>query len=280
MLIGGTLTAFAELGFTTTGTQTYTNAAQMATFTFKGYNNGTISTPTTNLGLLQYTLQTFNMGDDYNGPIGIVQATLTQGYKQTPVYIVALSGTELIWSQYTGIQSTGALTDLLCGFNLSNPYVRAVEKAIQNNIPAGSNILFYGHSLGGMIAQEATSRIALRWNYNIINTTTYGSPLIRLLWLREGSLNRLCDSSDIVPYLSVYTLTPLAFLQFWGQSRHEENGGYNGDWLAAHNESYLREDIWGDYDVLGVKNGDATLTFDMSAARYFEAPGIEWLKLR
>ena len=53
------------------GVETYTNASQMAIFTFKGYNNGTIPAPTTTLGLLEYTLKTFVMGDDYNGPIGI-----------------------------------------------------------------------------------------------------------------------------------------------------------------------------------------------------------------
>ena len=277
MLIGSCLTVFANLGFLTSGKQTYTNAAQLATFTFKGYNNGTTASPTTTLGLLQYTLDTFNMGNDYNGPIGIVKASLNRNGIATPVYIVALSGTELILSQYSGLQSTGALTDLLCGFNLTNSYVTAVERAIQNNVPRGANILFYGHSLGGMIAQEATSRVALRNNYNIVNTVTYGSPLIRLLWIREGSLKRLCDKSDIVPILSVYTLTPLAFFQFWGQERMVENGGYNGDWLAAHNESYLREDVWGGYDVLGVKGGNATLTFNMDDANYYEAPAISWL---
>lgn len=274
---GGTLTAFAEEEQTTT---TYTNASELAKFTFKGYNNGSLPAPTTTLGLLEYTLETFVMGDEYNGPIGIVEATLNQNGEEKPVYIVALSGTELIWSDYTGIQSTGAVTDLLCGFNLDNPYIKAVRNAMINNIPSNADVIFYGHSLGGMIAQEAAADSTIKRNYNILNTVTYGSPLIKLLSRREGVVRRLCDTSDIVPVLSVYSLTPLAVIQYWGSERYSEDGGYNSDWLAAHNESYLREDVWGNYDVLGIKGGNATLTFNMDDAIYFEAPGISWLKLK
>ena len=175
---GGTLTVFAEEEQTTT---TYTNASELAKFTFKGYNNGSLPAPTTTLGLLEYTLETFVMGDEYNGPIGIVEATLNQNGEEKPVYIVALSGTELIWSDYTGIQSTGAVTDLLCGFNLDNPYIKAVRNAMINNIPSNADVIFYGHSLGGMIAQEAAADSTIKRNYNILNTVTYGSPLIKLL---------------------------------------------------------------------------------------------------
>lgn len=279
MVVGASFAVFAaEDGID--GTQTYTNAAQMAQFTFKGYNNGSLPSPTTMGGLLEYTMEVFVMGDEYNGPIGIVQANLNKDGKDIPVYIVALSGTELIWSDYSGLQSTGAITDLLCGFNLSNPYINAVRTAMKNNIPSGSNIVFYGHSLGGMIAQQAAADSTIKKNYNVMNTITFGSPLIKLLSGREGTVRRLCDDSDIVPILSVYSLTPLAVFQYWGSERMAEDGGFNGDWLAAHNSSYINEEIWGNYDVLGMKNGKATMTFDRNAANYYEAPAISWLKFK
>lgn len=262
-----------------TGEETYTKASELAKFTFKGYNNGTIEVPTTTLGLLEYTLKTFVMGDAYNGPIGIVEATLHQNGTDKPVYIVALSGTEIIWSDYTGLQATEALSDLLCGFDQDNSYSRAVARSILQNIPAGSDLILYGHSLGGMVAQDTAANETIKENYNILNTITYGSPLIKFLGNREGTVRRLCDSSDIVPALSVYTLTPLAKEQFKGAERFEENGGYGMKWLAAHNESYLREDVWGTYDVLGIKDGDASITFDMDAAVYYEAPALDWLEI-
>ena len=104
--------------------------------------------------------------------------------------------------------------------------------------------------------------------------------MIKLLSRREGLVRRMCDTADIVPVLSVYSLTPLAVIQYWGSERFSEDGGYNSKWLAAHNESYLRQDVWGGYDVLGIKGGNATMTFDMGAAAYYEAPGISWLHLK
>lgn len=280
MVLGTSMSASAQEQIQTEGTATYTKASELALFTFKGYNNGTIPTPTTSLGLLKYTLETFVMGDEYNGPIGIVEATLHQNGTDRPVYIVALSGTELIWSDYTGLQSTGAATDLLCAFNLDNPYIKAVKKAMKENIPTNANVIFYGHSLGGMIAQEAAADNVIKKNYNVLNTITYGSPLIKLLSKREGTVRRLCDTSDIIPVMSVYSLTPLAVVQYWGSERFSEDGGYNSKWLAAHNESYLRDDVWGNYDVLGIKGGSASLTFDMKETRYFEAPAVRWLRMK
>ena len=113
---------------------------------------------------------------------------------------------------------------------------------MKQNIPAGSDVVFYGHSLGGMIAQEAAADKTIKRMYNVTNTVTFGSPLIKLLSRREGLVRRMCDTSDIVPVLSVYSLTPLAVIQYWGSERFSEDGGYNSKWLAAHNESYLRQD--------------------------------------
>ena len=42
----------------------------------------------------------------------------------------------------------------------------------------------------------------------------------------------------------------------------------------------IRDSVWGGYDVLGIKGGNATMTFDMGAAAYYEAPGISWLHLK
>lgn len=58
MVLGTSLTAFASEQTPADGTETYTNVSEMAKFTFKGYNNGTLPTPTTTLGLLEYTLKT------------------------------------------------------------------------------------------------------------------------------------------------------------------------------------------------------------------------------
>ena len=103
-------------------TVTCTNAAQVAQLVSDGYNNGE------------------------KGPITITKGTLQTGSGSKTVYLVTLSGTELVFNQ-----STEYLTDLFSGFNLKSAYYYNVVKVIKANVPKGSNLILAGHSLGGMI---------------------------------------------------------------------------------------------------------------------------------
>lgn len=203
------------------------------------------------------------------GPIIIAQGKLQKGDESTDVYVVTLCGTELIKGQ-----STGLLTDVMVGIlqNENNAYTQNVVSAIKKVIPADSNLVLYGHSLGGMVCQQVAANSYVKSNYNILNTLTFGSPVISG-GRREGMVKRLGDTADFVPYLSV---TGQIVRQVSGLNR--EDGGYNnGIWTfqkgwEAHNHSYLREDVWGDYDVIGVKGGNATLTYDIDSIRFEHAP--------
>ncbi len=70
----------------------------------------------------------------------------------------------------------------------------------------GSNLVVTGHSLGGMVAQQVAADSTIKKNYNVLNTVTFGSPLING-FQREGTVKRLGDTSDPVPYLSLTTFT-------------------------------------------------------------------------
>ncbi len=230
------------------GQYTYTNAAQLSRLVQQGYAcNQSV----------------------HKGPFSITQATLTTngwfGKKNnTPVYVVALSGTDTD----TQNQTTGIWTDLLVGFEFDNKYIQNVKKAIFENVPLGSNILVTGHSLGGMVAQQVASDTAIKENYNVVNTVTFGSPLING-FKREGTVKRLGDVSDVVPYLSLSTFTNV----IWQSAGlNKEDGNYGSDILGAHCESYNREDVWGSYDVTGTKNGGATLTLDYSTTAFYFSP--------
>lgn len=250
----------------------FNDSADMAALTFKGYNNGTIEVPTTVIGCIKYTQQVFFMGDDYNGPIGICKAILFDGKHYKSVYLVAMSGTELIYSNETGLQSTGVITDLLAAFDKENPYKKAVRNAILSYIPKNSDILLYGHSLGGMVAQEIAADYKIKSKYNILNVITFGSPLCAYTSGREGIVKRLCDKSDIVPYCSKYTLSKFIFEQLHGSEKCVEDGGYNlFKCLCAHNESYMRKDLWNKYDVLGKLGGNSKIVLDYSKMKYFDA---------
>ena len=231
-LFGG-ITAFAA------NNQTFTNSAEIYTLVRDGYNGGT------------------------KGPISITRGTLTQGFSTKTVYLVTLSGTELVLNQ-----STEVLTDLFSGFDLNNAYYYNVVRVIQQNIPRGSNIILAGHSLGGMVAQQVAADSTIKARYNVLNTVAFGSPLLSV-GSREGVVRRLGDVSDVVPYLSGRLFTnPITAI--FGLNR--EDGHYYGRPITAHNASYSRTDLWGKYDVTGTKYGNAKLTLDLSTRQFFQAP--------
>ncbi|WP_458457699.1 lipase family protein [Pseudobutyrivibrio sp.] len=209
-------------------TVTIENAAQMATLTKVGYA-------------------------DYQtaGPISITEGRMTYntywGSEDKEVYVVALSGTETIVDN----QTTTVKEDLLSGFELSNEYATNVKNAIIDRIPAGSNIILAGHSLGGMVAQQVAADKYVKDNYEVLNTVTFGSPLIKG-FTREGMVKRLGDSSDKNTFYSISSVLNIVW-QYAGVNH--EDGGYNGDSPAAHCDSYLREDVWGIYDCAGEKRG-------------------------
>ena len=236
MLLGGAV-AYAAT------TRTYSTAPEIYQLVRDGYNKGE------------------------KGPISIVKGTLKSGWSSKTVYLVTLSGTELVLNQ-----STEAITDLLSGFNLQSPYYYNVVKVITQNIPRGSNLVLAGHSLGGMIAQQVSADPTVKAGYNILNVVCFGSPLLAA-GFREGTIRRLGDVSDPVPYLSGNLfVTPLRAVL--GLNR--EDGHYYLTPITAHNSSYGRADVWGRYDVLGNKYGGAKLTLDLDSRVFFQNPFIDW----
>ena len=207
------------------------------------------------------------MRDGYNGgakgPISITKGTLKQGFSSKTVYLVTLSGTELVLNQ-----STEVLTDLFSGFDLDNAYYWNVVRVIQQNVPRGANIILAGHSLGGMVAQQVAADSTIKSRYNVLNTVTFGSPLLSV-GSREGVVRRLGDVSDVVPYLSGRLFTnPITAI--FGLNR--EDGHYYGRPITAHNASYSRTDLWGKYDVTGTRYGSARLILDLGTREFFQSP--------
>jgi len=243
VLVVLTLTAFTVVPAAAADNHTYTNAPEIYTLVRDGYNQGA------------------------KGPISITKGTLKSGWSTKTVYLVTLSGTELVFNQ-----STEVLTDLFSGFNLKNAYYYNVVDVITRNVPRNANLILAGHSLGGMIAQQVAADSTIKARYNVLNTVCFGSPLLAA-GFREGTVRRLGDISDVVPYLSGNLfVTPIRAVL--GLNR--EDGGYYLQPITAHNASYGRTDIWGKYDVTGTKYGGAKLTLDLSTRTFYQSPIVDW----
>lgn len=193
-------------------------------------------------------------------PVRIVKATLKQDGKTTNAYLIGLVGIETQKHQVNVFANA-----VPSALNIENDYTIFVKQVLADNVPKGANIIFCGHSLGGMVAQQLIADPEVKDNYNIIATLTAGSPYI-ITRGREGALNRICDKYDCVPYLSAATLfMPVTQVK----TQIAEDGGYFFDPNGAHNYSYRREAVWGRYDALGNADGDAVITFNYSSLMTF-----------
>lgn len=201
------------------------------------------------------------------GPIAISQATLTENGEDTPIYFVALHGTEV-----TSIgEAVDVTSDLQAGFDKDSTYKADIIKDIKEDVPAGSNLVIAGHSLGGMDAQRVAADPEIKDNYNILYVTAIASPLLSY-GETEGTVNRLAEKSDAVPYLSHYTLEDLDLQK---STRSEEHGDdYNI--TNAHTHSYEDAAVWGNYDAVGTKGGNAVITIDNTTTKIHSAPKYDW----
>lgn len=198
------------------------------------------------------------------GPIAYTRGTLFKDGYSVPVWLIGLSGTDLEAVENSG-SAVGLYEDLLVGFfGAGNDYALAVRNLIFNQIPRGSKLILAGHSLGGMVAQQIAADPDIKNNYEVMHTITFGSPIIAP-GQREGEVKRLADSEDYVPLLSLDGVITA------GCCPEVEVSGLNG-FNDPHNVSYRLDSVWGDYDALGRKWGDAAILFNSSMRRQAPAP--------
>lgn len=198
------------------------------------------------------------------GPISISKGKLKENGKTCDIYLVAIHGLEA-----TAIGRTDDLLNcLLAGTEQESQYLNYLIRYMEDNIPKGSNVVFAGHSLGGMVAQQAAAKKSVQDRYNILYTVTFGSPLLAA-GKAEGKVNRMAANGDAVPYLSVYTFTDL---QKQLKERNAEDTGFS---LNTHVNGYRNKKAWKNYDAVGNKGGKTVLKIDDSSTEYYDAPLFE-----
>lgn len=208
------------------------------------------------------------------GCFSITKGTLKENGKSCPIYLVAAHGLEVsAFGQNDDTLSAGQ-----AGMEQSSTYLTQFMKVIKENIPKNANVIFAGHSMGGMVAQQAAANKSMQKRYNILHVITWGSPLICKGEI-EGQLHRNCAAGDVVPLLSVYTLTDT---EAQLQDRNREQADVIPV-IQSHVDGYNDKDAWKDYDALGVKGGKAVLKMDDSTTKRFNAPkgdgesGVIWV---
>lgn len=200
------------------------------------------------------------------GCFSVTKGVLKQNGKQCDIYLVAAHGLETnAIGQNVDNGSVGS-----AGQQKSSPYLKQFLQVIKKAVPKGSNVILTGHSLGGMVSQQAASNKTIQKNYNILHVVTFGSPLINKGQV-EGQLHRMCAAGDVVPLLSEYTITdPEAQLN----DRNRETADVIPV-IQSHVEGYNDKNAWKDYDAVGVKGGNAVLKMNDSTTQRFYAPKSE-----
>lgn len=211
--------------------------------------------------LAQYAGLGYNHG--MKGPIIITEGTLKKDGKSCDIYLVTLTGLEVptLTPQTTDVVTTGQ-----AGLELPNDFERNVRRAMKKAIPKGANVVLAGHSLGGMVAQQVAADAAMQKRYNILNIVTYGAPVM-FDGKVEGTLKRMGDVNDPVPYLSANTFTNWEVQN--GTLQIEDSGLGLDIMFSAHRNSYFSEKTWGKYDVLGFKGGKATITLKLKTQKFY-----------
>ena len=179
--------------------------------------------------------------------IAIYDATLHRGGEAEDVYYVVCKG--LDFTAFDPEQPRSYANAIKIGLSCeNNTYVKALIAAVKT-IPEGEKIVFLGHSMGGMVIQQVIANSEIKAKYDILYSTAIGSPYILTKGSKEGTLRRVVDRLDPVPFLSI----PLLANPSIG------NVSLETSFLAplVHFRSYEKGSCWNGYDCLGVKNGGA-----------------------
>jgi len=214
---------------------TFTNAAQLANYLELGYFENSY------------------------GPISLTKAVLDDG-EERDVWLVCLRG----WEPNKFFNNNGWTSCMQSGNNYKSSYYRRIKEVLMEHVPEGEALVFAGHSLGGMVAEQLIGDLELKSRYDILYTVTFGSPLVEYETEKEGVLNLLGDRNDPVISLSSDTHYTYYF-PIHEESSHIEDG------TECHMDSYLSEEVWGAYDVVGQEDGTVRLTVDPETRVFYQA---------
>lgn len=246
--------AYADATADFENTATLTCLPELAEYVWQGYNDGQYGPVTITRGRLTQDVPEKNW----------LQKVTGHDVQTYDVYLVTLSGTEDVENQTTDWK-----TDLQAGFGFESDYTRNVVQTILENVPEGSNLFIAGHSLGGMVAQQVIANEQIKEKYEVKFTVTFGSPAVGQGSGREGQIRRMGVHNDVVPNLSTNIGGNISGTNWEGRGKYGVN-----QLVEAHCEGYLRDDIFGHWNVCGDKLAEAPsakLELDLSTLTFYQS---------
>jgi len=190
------------------------------------------------------------------GFLGIYKATLKVAAQdpQEVYYIVCkgLDFTETDMSQPRSLAN--AIKIGLSSEN--NTYVTTLVDTVRANCTENLPLVFVGHSMGGMVIEQAISKSEIKDNYEVLYALAIGSPYIITKNEKEGRLIRTIDNCDPIAYMSI----PLLSNPFVGEVKTESSMKLG----LIHFRSYEEGSCWKKYDALGIRKGGSTVTINQA----------------
>lgn len=218
----------------------------------------------TKLGIIT----SINQADYRQGPITVTPAKLNG----ESVTLVTLGGTQNREGQATTMDESKLASD-----GLGNDYLTAVVNLFKDGtVPLDKPVFISGISLGGMIAQQLLGESYIMDNFTIKAVVTFGSPITMPFDRKGVKVVRFVDSNDIVPKLGEMGMKNknderIKSLQ---DSERIMLTGSHKDGVETHALSYISDEVWNAYDILGVKGGNAVLELEQPL-KFYEAPKLE-----
>jgi len=181
-------------------------------------------------------------------PVKILKGTLYVNGNPEDVYAVITEGMDFTSVDLSEPRSMANAVKISLS-NENNAYVNAVCEAVLEYVPKGSNLIFWGRSMGGMVLQQVIAQPCIKDSYNVLYSLAVAAPFIFTKGEKEGQLRRVVDRTDIVPFLSIAGLAN----PYVGDVSMENSGMV----LLVHFYGYKLGRCWKSYDCLGKKGGDA-----------------------
>jgi len=188
------------------------------------------------------------------GFLGIYKASLnTKAQGNQEVYYIVCKGLDFTETDMSKPRSLANAIKIGLSSE-DNTYVTTLVDTVLEYCTEDLPLVFVGHSMGGMVIEQAISKPEIKDKYEVLYAMAIGSPYIYTKNEKEGRLIRTVDNCDPIAYMSI----PLLANPFVGEVKTESSMKLG----LIHFRSYEEGSCWQKYDALGIRKGGSVVTIN------------------